>query len=163
MALCTMQSQSQPFTIKETTFIQDKLTLVADIYTPGKPVGVGVAIIQGSGNSDRSNAWSKAFAEILASNGYHVLLPDKRGCGKSQGDWKKSSMQELAVDALGSVKHLKQITNLNAAGVMGLSQGGFIAPVAAASGNEIDFVIDISGATVSLEEQIIIEVSNTAR
>lgn len=154
---------SQDYKVQETCFKSDSLTLFADIYTPNKPVKkIGIALIQGSGNSDRSNQWSQAFAKILAENGYHILLPDKRGCGKSEGNWKKSSFLELSYDAVASVHHLKDKMNLDAVGIMGLSQGGFIAPIAASSDTTIQFVIDIVGASVTLEEQIIHEVTNTA-
>jgi esterase/lipase len=153
----------QDFSVVETSFKNDSLTLFADIYTPNKTdKKVGIALIQGSGNSDRTNLWSKAFAEFLSENGYYVLLPDKRGCGKSDGSWKNSSFLDLSKDAIASVHHLKNLMKLDAVGVMGLSQGGFIAPIAASKDTTIKFVIDIVGAAVTLEEQIIHEVINTA-
>lgn len=162
--ICLTTTFGQDFSVTETRFKSDSLTLFADIYTPKYPnKKVGIALIQGSGNSDRSNSWSKAFAEILAENGYYVLLPDKRGCGKSDGSWKNSSFLHLSKDAIASVKHLKNIKQLDRVGVMGLSQGGFIAPIAASKDTTINFVIDVVGATVTLEEQIIHEVTNTAK
>lgn len=153
----------QKFSITETTFKSDSLTIFADIYTPNETSRkIGIALIQGSGNSDRTNLWSKAFAEILAGNGYYVLLPDKRGSGKSEGSWKNSSFLDLSNDAITSVRHLKNSMKLDVVGVMGLSQGGFIAPIAASQDSTIKFVIDIVGASVTLEEQIIHEVTNTA-
>ena len=154
---------AQNYTIEETSFNNDSLTLYADIYIP-KVINkkIGIALIQGSGNSDRTNLWSKSFAETLAENGYYVLFPDKRGCGKSEGSWKNSSFYDLAKDAITSVHHLKNIMKLDAVGVMGLSQGGFIAPIAASRDTTIKFAINIVGAAVTLEEQIIHEVSNSA-
>jgi esterase/lipase len=154
----------QNFAVTETSFKSDSLTLFADIYTPSETnKKIGIALIQGSGNSDRTNLWSKSFAEILAKNGYYVLLPDKRGCGKSEGSWKNSSFLDLSNDAIASVHHLKNLMKLDVVGVMGLSQGGFIAPIAASKDTTIKFVIDVVGAAVTLEEQIIHEVTNTAR
>ena len=153
----------QKFSVDETSFKSDSLTLFADIYTPNESSKrVGIVLIQGSGNSDRTNLWSKAFAEILAENGYYVLLPDKRGCGKSEGSWKNSSFIELSSDATASVHHFKNLMKLDVVGVMGLSQGGFIAPISAGKDTTIQFVIDIVGASVTLEEQIIHEVMNSA-
>lgn len=153
----------QDFSVVETSFKNDSLTLFADIYTPNKTEKkVGIALIQGSGNSDRTNLWSKAFAEFLAENGYYVLLPDKRGCGKSEGSWKNASFVDLSTDAIKSAHHLKNLMKLDVVGIMGLSQGGFVAPIAACKDTTIKFVIDIVGAAVTLEEQIIHEVTNTA-
>lgn len=163
--LCLSNSiLGQNFEVIETSFKSDSLRLFADIYTPGETnKKIGIALIQGSGNSDRTNLWSKAFAEILAENGYYVLLPDKRGCGKSEGSWKNSSFLELSSDAIASIHHLKNLMKLDQVGVMGLSQGGFIAPIAASKDSTIRFIIDVVGAAVTLEEQIIHEVTNTAR
>jgi uncharacterized protein len=154
----------QDYSIQETNFKNDSLTLYADIYTPQETnIKIGIVLIQGSGNSDRTNLWSRSFAEFLTESGYYVLLPDKRGCGKSEGSWKNSSFQDLALDAIASVHHLKDIMKLDKVGVMGLSQGGFIAPIAASRDITIKFVIDIVGASVTLEEQIIHEVVNTSQ
>lgn len=154
---------AQNYSVEETSFKNDSLTLFADIYIPKVDnKKVGIALIQGSGNSDRNNLWSKAFAEVLVESGYYVLLPDKRGCGKSEGSWKNSSFIELSEDAIASVHHLKNTMKLDAVGIMGLSQGGFIAPISASRDTTIKFVINIVGAAVTLEEQIIHEVSNSA-
>lgn len=153
----------QDFSIVETSFKSDSITLFADIYSPTKTSKrIGIALIQGSGNSDRTNLWSKGFAEILVNNGYYVLFPDKRGSGKSEGSWKNSSFLDLSADVIASVHHLKNLKKLDVVGVMGLSQGGFIAPIAASKDTTIKFVINIVGAAVTLEEQIIHEVSNSA-
>lgn len=154
----------QDYSIDEVHYYNASIELYADVYSPNEPKSrTGIAIIQGSGNSDRSNGWSAAFAAFLAENGYFVLLPDKRGCGKSEGSWKQSSFEELAEDAIASVHHLKSKFDLESVGLLGLSQGGFIAPVAASKTADIDFVINVVGTSVTLEEQIIHEVANTAR
>jgi hypothetical protein len=44
-------------------------------------------IIQGSGPSRRNNVWYLAVAKHLQDNGIAVLLPDKRGSEKSEGEW----------------------------------------------------------------------------
>ncbi len=154
---------SQEFEIKETTFKNGELTLVADIYSPNKPKKekIGIALIQGSGHSGRSNVWSFLMAEFLSENGYYVLLPDKRGVGKSQGDWKKASLLDLADDAIHSARHLKKLHSLDQVGVMGLSEGGTIVP-AVATQSEVDFVINMVGGALPPERKIIHEVTHTA-
>jgi uncharacterized protein len=164
LIICLADSAyGQNYSVTETSFKNDSLTLFADIYTPIKAdKKIGIALIQGSGNSDRTNRWSKTIAEILVENGYYVLLPDKRGCGKSEGSWQNASFLDLSTDAIESVHHLKNLKKLEVVGIMGLSQGGFIAPIAASKDSTIEFVIAIVGAAVTLEEQIIHEVTNTA-
>ena len=94
-----------------------------------------------------------------------VLLTDKRGCGASEGDWTRADFHDLAADALAGVDYLKRREDVDAAriGLVGLSQGGWVAPVAAARSDDVDFVINISGASVSFAEQVNAEMANTAR
>jgi len=156
--------QEFQFTKKETSFKNGNITLYADVYTPNNPKEekIGIALILGSGNASRSNVWSFLFAEFLSENGYYVLIPDKRGSGKSEGDWRESSFFELADDAAISAEHLKELMGLEKIGIMGLSQGGKIAPIVATK-SDIDFVINIVGSARPVTEGIIHEVTNTAK
>jgi pimeloyl-ACP methyl ester carboxylesterase len=122
-------------------------------------------IIQGSGSSDRTNGWARAIAEELVRGGTAVLLTDKRGSGASGGDWQTSGFADLAGDALAGVKVLRGRADVDSTrvGLVGLSQGGWIAPLAAAGSPQVAFVVDISGAAVSYAEQSFHEMGNTAR
>lgn len=126
------------------------------------PAGV---IVQGSGVSDRSNAWARAVAELFVDRGVAILLTDKRGSGESGGDWRSAGFDELADDAIAGVEYLKTRTDVDASriGLIGLSQGGWIVPLAAVRSPDVAFVVDISGATVSYAEQTMVEMANTAR
>lgn len=128
------------------------------------PVPAAV-IIQGSGESDRTNPWARAIAEELVRGGTAVLLTDKRGSGASGGDWMTASFGDLAADALAGVEALRARTDVDSArvGLAGLSQGGWIAPLAAARSGHVAFVVDVSGAGVSYAEQSFHEMGNTAR
>ena len=66
----------------------------------------GAVFIHGSGNSDRRNPWYQEIAKYLASHSIAVLLPDKRGCHESEGDWRKANFHDLAEDAIEGVNAL---------------------------------------------------------
>ena len=70
---------------------------------------------------------------FFASRGLAVLTYDKRGCGGSGGDWKTVDLDVLAQDALAGVRWLKAQPGVDASrvGVWGISQGGWIGPLAA--------------------------------
>ncbi|MFP3938788.1 MAG: alpha/beta hydrolase family protein [Thermoanaerobaculia bacterium] len=125
----------------------------------------GVVLIHGSGESDRTQTWASAFARGLAERGIAVLLPDKRGSGASGGDWKTASFEVLADDALAGVEALQGVDGVDGrrVGVLGLSQGGHIAPLAARRSSEVAFVVDVSGSAVPISEQVIDEVEKLAR
>lgn len=143
-----------------------EIELAAELVLPDvEGRAPGAVIIQGSGDSDRSNGWAAAIADVLADAGVAVLLTDKRGCGASGGTWQSADFHDLADDALAGVAYLRGRPEVDPerVGVVGLSQGGWVAPIAAARSSEVAFVIDISGAAVGFAEQVTVEMANTTR
>ena len=154
------------FRSEDVSYRNENIVLAALLMIPHSegPVAAGV-IIQGSGRSDRTNQWARGISELLVSQGLAVLLTDKRGSGKSEGTWQSADFNDLASDAIAGVKYLRSRKEIDTRriGLIGLSQGGWIAPLAAARVEEVAFVIDISGAAVSFAEQSFVEMANTAR
>lgn len=174
LAVMTMLSASipaeaespRPSIVQEDVRYESSVPLAAALLLPDAPRPLPAAVIvQGSGESDRTNVWARKAAELFAERGIAVLLTDKRGSGKSGGDWRMASFDDLAADALAGVDYLKGRKEIDAAriGVVGLSQGGWIVPIVAAKRSEVAFVVDFSGATVSFAEQSMLEMTNTAR
>ena len=64
-------------------------------------------IIHGSGTSNRNNVWYLSVAKHLQDNGIAVLLPDKRGSEKSEGEWVGANFEELATDTLSAIEFVK--------------------------------------------------------
>jgi len=116
-------------------------------------------IIHGSGTSHRANGWYLALAYHLQDYGIAVLLPDKRGSEKSGGDWRTSGFQDLATDTLAALAFLRQRPDIDAArvGVIGMSQGGWIAPIVANQFDELAFIVSIVGSSVTPREQLLYE------
>ena len=124
-----------------------------------------VVIAQGSGDSDRSNGWARAIAQIFRDSGLAVLLTDKRGSGASGGDWREAAFTELAGDVGAGAVYLRTRRDIDPArvGVAGLSQGGKYAPLVAVSDAHIAFVVSISADAVTYGEQAFHEMTNMAR
>src|SRR6056297_3476186 len=77
----------------------DNLNLAGMLFIPPERDTFPVAIIiHGSGYSSRHNGWYLELTKYLQSNGVAVLLPDKRGSEKSDGEWIGLSIEELATD-----------------------------------------------------------------
>lgn len=151
---------------EEVRFRSGDLTLAALLFVPdGEGSYPGAFLIQGSGPSDRDNAWARAIAEELARSGIATLLPDKRGTGASDGDWRRADFGDRAGDALAGLRWMQGRSDIRGGeiGLVGLSQGGWVAPVAASRSDDVDFVVDVSGAAVSFAEQSFHEMRNTAR
>ena len=157
---------SPTYRTEDVRYRSGSLNLAALLMLPesAKPVA-GAVILQGSGASDRTNQWVRAIADVLVRERVAVLLTDKRGCGASDGEWQRAHFGDLAEDALAGVRFLRGRPEIDKerVGVVGLSQGGWVAPLAAARSNEVAFVVDVSGAAVSFAEQSFTEMANTAR
>jgi dipeptidyl aminopeptidase/acylaminoacyl peptidase len=116
-------------------------------------------IIHGSGTSRRNSVWYLSVTRHLLDNGIAVLLPDKRGSEKSGGHWVGADFEELATDTLSAVEFLKNQNRFeySTIGLIGMSQGGWIAPVAAGRTEDISWVVSLSGSTTTTDEQLLHE------
>ncbi len=144
--------------IQEIKFYNDEqqIKLGGQLFVPeGTGPFLAVVMIHGSGISNRNNPWYLTLTKYLQKKGVVVLLPDKRGCNQSEGDWRTSSLIDLATDTVSAISYLKEqsIVNISKIGIVGISQGGRIAPVVS-NMTSLDFIINIVGATVPLYEQL---------
>ena len=116
-----------------------------------------VVIIHGSGTSRRNNVWYLSVAHHLQQHGIAVLLPDKRGSEKSEGEWLGASFAELATDTISAIEFVKhqRVFAYSTIGLLGMSQGGWIAPVVAAKTDDVSFVVSMVGPAVTAEEQLL--------
>jgi len=126
------------------------------LLPPGEGPFPGIVIVHGSGTSPRANVWTSAYADGLVGRGIAVLHPDKRGSGKSGGNWRTASLVDLADDAISAVELLRKHPKVESSnvGIIGFSQGGHIVPAAAARGEHIAFVAVVSGSVVPMFEQV---------
>jgi hypothetical protein len=119
------------------------------------PAGTGprpaVLIIHGSGPTDRN--WGP-YADFFLSRGFAVAAWDKRGVGQSGGDWKSSSFEDLAGDALAVFARVRQDRRIDSSrvGLWGISQAGWIEPLVARAA-AVAFVIVHAGPGVTVAEQ----------
>lgn len=151
---------------QEVTFASGTLALAGRWLAPrGDGPFPALVVIHGSGESSRGNPWTESLAAVALEERIGVLLPDKRGSGRSEGDWREAGFVELAEDALAGVRYLASRADVakGRIGLMGLSQGGMIAPVAAARSDSVAFVINVVGSGLPLMESVRYEMVRTFR
>lgn len=139
---------------KSVTFANGEVHLSGSLLLPeGKGPFPAVVLIQGAGPEPRSA--SRFMAEVFIQNGIAALIYDKRGVGGSSGDWQTSSFEDLAGDADAGVNYLltQPVISKSHIGLMGSSQGGWIAPMAALLSTNVSFVIVKSAAGVTPERE----------
>ena len=119
-----------------------------------------IILVHGSGAETRD--YMLPFARFLIRRGIAVLGYDKRGVGGSTGDWKTASLEDLAGDVVAAFAYLKTRRDIDATqiGLMGVSQAGWIMPLAAVRASDLAFLISISGAAVSPAETTIDQTQN---
>jgi pimeloyl-ACP methyl ester carboxylesterase len=97
--------------------------------------------------------------------GTAALAYDKRGVGQSTGDFRKIPFQDLVNDGLAGIAFLKARSDIDVTriGVWGLSQGGWLGPLAASRSSDVAFVISVSGPGVTPGEQMVFYYANELR
>ena len=139
------------------TFENGDVTLAGTVTLPtGRAPHPGVVLVHGSGAGGRFYLIHDLLATALASEGIAVMSYDKRGYGGSRGpSWSDASLDELASDASAALRYMVGRPDVadERVGLTGRSQGGWIAPMVAATGAPVAFVTAIGGASVSVWEQ----------
>lgn len=157
LSLSACSAPPPPRAKRETVTIENgNVRLAATLMLPaGDGPFPAVAWTHGSGNVTRETRNYSRWAELLAREGVASLLYDKRGHGDSTGDESIATLDVLATDLIAGVEHLAARSDIDAKriGVGGLSQGGWIAPLAATRSDRIAFVIVESASGVDAGDQ----------
>ncbi len=158
-------AQRMTFRTEDVTYKNGGVTLSGTLVLPAtKGPHPAVVLTQMSSPAPREAYGLQAY--YFAANGIAALMYDKRGVGKSSGDWQKATMSDLADDAVAGIALLSQRSDIAAAkiGTWGHSQGGWLAPLAAVRSNDkVAFVIAQSASAVSPAEQEIFRIENSMK
>lgn len=149
---------------EEVSFQNGEVRLAGTLLLPaGRGSAPAIIMVHGAGPETRYAY--RFLAQFFVAQGLAALIYDKRGTGASTGDWKRASFEDLAGDVVAAVNELKNRKEIDSAhiGLMGQSQGGWIAPMAATLSKDISFVIVKSAAPVTPEEQELAQVENRMR
>jgi pimeloyl-ACP methyl ester carboxylesterase len=144
--------------IEDVTFTSRSVTLSGAIAWPGDgPPIAAVVFVHGSGEQSRNLALAQCFAD----RGVAALVYDKRGVGESAGVYEGNqsvsgmNIALLADDAAAALDALAGHAALDGApvGFAGISQAGWIAPLAAAKSNHAKFLLLWSAPVCKVSEE----------
>ena len=162
-----MLNQSRP---QEEAIAGTPLPYREELVTFGNPAAAGVqlagtltlpqgtkrfpaiVLIAGSGTNDRNeeiagHKLALFLADALTRQGYAVLRYDKRGVAESTGDYSSATTLDFASDVTAAVAHLRRRLDIDIAkvGLIGHSEGGTIAAIAAAKDPSLAFIVMMAG------------------
>lgn len=106
-------------------FVNRTVRLSGTLYLPpGKGPFPAIILLHGSGALNRLSFGPYPY--FFASCGLAVLVYDQRGAGRSTGDWKRSTYDDLADDALAGMRALQTRRDIRREriGLWGTSHGG---------------------------------------
>lgn len=158
------QEPKLPYPYKEEviSFESQNATLSGTFTSPFSKAPFPVVIlISGAGPSDRDGSilghkplW--ILADYLTRQGIAVLRFDKRGCGKSTGDFNSATTEDFASDVLAGVEYLHSRMDIDSkkTGLIGLSEGGITAPMVALKSHDIAYIVLMAACGVNGEEMM---------
>ena len=156
-----------PYKEEELTFpnAQAGISLAATLTIPRGPGPFPAAILlAGSGPLDRDETDSGhrpflILADHLARNGIAVLRYDKRGVGKSSGNYEEATTADFAEDAQAALAFLKrrQEIDVRKIGIIGHSEGGIIAPMIASRSSDVSWIAILAGPATKGEETLLLQ------
>ena len=123
-----------------------------------------VILITGSGGQDRNETvfGHRPFlvlADYLTRKGIAVLRVDDRGVGGSTGNLLESTIEDFAGDVLTGVNYLMSRKEIDPEriGLIGHSEGGDIAPIAAVQSSDVAFIVLMAGTGLTLEKSMYLQ------
>ncbi len=161
------QTPAAPFPYKEHALAIASTGGIVLGATLSVPTGVAnpnvVVLVNGSGDSTRDenilgHQLFAVLADHLARNGVAVLRYDKRGVGRSSGDYAQHTGAQLIDDLNAVAKMLKGRKGFSRVGLVGHSEGaGIAAAVAARDPKSVDFVVSMAGIGLSGLDTIVLQ------
>lgn len=156
----------QPYDREDVRFQNGDATLSGSLYLPRiRGRHPAVVFLHGSGPETRWGT-SRFYADQFARAGIAALIYDKRGAGTSTGDWRRSTFEDLADDAIAAIRLLQKREDVDSRriGLYGHSQGGLIAPLAASRAPDaVAFLVAAASFPDSVWKQDIYRVGRSIR
>ena len=158
---------------QEVQFESAGLSLSGTLSVPvtGTPSAV-VLMLQGSGQTDRNDNAGRMkidlfepLVERLAEMGIATFRYDKRGVGKSQGDYWSSGFYDLEADAREAISYLMSAPQVNAEKVyiLGHSEGAMLAAKLASGKSQVTGAVLLAGSAKTGEETILWQTAKIAQ
>ena len=169
LELVRPQNPVKPYPYKEEEIIfpnaKAKISLAGTLTLPSGQGPFPAAILLGdSGPNDRDESLVGhrpflVLADHLTRKSIAVLRFDKRGIGKSTGDYANATTEDFAGDAGAAIAYLKTRKEIDPLkiGLIGHSEGGIIAPMVATQSQTVAWIVLLAGPGLKGEEVLLLQ------
>lgn len=143
----------KPYSVESLIINSRNISLSAEIYKPhSKGQHPAIVLLHGSSTNLKSDYIFDA--DYFAKLGFEVLIFDKRGNGKSTGNYYLSSYDDLIADAIVCLETMynRESVNKDKIGLWGFSQGAMLLPKIVSKTHIPKFLIAKSPEIVSVTE-----------
>ncbi|MGB2875828.1 MAG: alpha/beta fold hydrolase [Gaiellaceae bacterium] len=130
---------------------------LAASYSPAGETAI--VAVHGAGEGTRDSPLYRHLHELLPPAGIGVVTFDRRGEGESTGDSTRGRFELQVEDALAVVAAVEA----EQVGLWGISQGGWIGPLAAAASDQVAFLVLIASTGVTPSAQMMYAVAEQLR
>jgi uncharacterized protein len=144
-----MKYSEVAYTVKEIHFEVGRFSVVGDLLLPhGDGQHPVIILVWGSGHAGRHRIEKPSeLTTTFLKAGYAVFIEDKPGSGASTGEFSEDHLLSERAGILSKevelMKNLPEIRSQQV-GVCGLSQAGYVMPLAMQSGAKYDFMVAVS-------------------
>jgi pimeloyl-ACP methyl ester carboxylesterase len=156
-----------PYREVEVTFPNDQahISLSGTLTLPQGPGPFPVVVLlsdNGPRDRDETIEGHRPFlvlSDHLTRKGIAALRFDKRGGGKSTGNYAEATIEDFAGDAQAAVTYLKTRKDLDPKriGLIGHSEGGLIAPIVASRSTDIAWLVLLAAPALKGEDILLLQ------
>jgi pimeloyl-ACP methyl ester carboxylesterase len=169
LELVRPQNPVKPYPYKEEEIAfpngKGKISLAGTLTLPRAPGPFPAAVLlsdSGPHDRDESIVGHRPFlvlADHLTRKGIAVLRFDKRGIGKSTGDYTNATTEDFAGDAEAALAYLKTRKEIDPkrTGLIGHGEGGMIAPLVAAHSSDVAWIVLLAGPGLNGEDTLLLQ------
>jgi pimeloyl-ACP methyl ester carboxylesterase len=152
-----------PYEVHQVAFDNAGIGLEGTLTVPRTPGRhPAVVLIPGSGEVDRDGSlfghhFYLVLADDLTRRGFAVLRSDKRGLGRSGGDFASATSLDFASDIQAGLALLRGRPDIDAGriGLIGHSEGGLIGSIVAAKAPRMAFLVLMAGNGIPARDMLL--------
>ena len=133
---------------------EDGVVLAASLTLPERTPATALVALHGAQPGLRDDPLFHHLHAVLPPAGFAVVTFDRRGEGASTGEPSAGRFELLAADANAVLETTAALDGIERVGLWGISQGGWVAPLAAVRFGRAAFLVLLSSCGVTPAEQM---------